>query len=252
VRSSKIETRTRRAKLPVSKKPLYDQIAPGVSIGYRKNQGAGTWTVRVADGAGSSWTKRIGTADDHADPDGETILDYWQAVERCKALARGSDVDAGRPATVGEAVGDYADDLAVRGADGYNATRLLVHVPPSLLAKTVAVLTVRELRHWRNGLLDKKLKPTTVNRMSKALKAALNLAAGHDDRINNAKAWTVGLSGIPESDNESNVVLSDKQVAALIKCAYRIGQPFGLWCETLAVTGARTSQITELTLPIWR
>ena len=34
------------------------------------------------------------------------------------------------------------------------------------------------------------MKASSVNRLCKALKAALNLAAAHDDRITNAKAWT--------------------------------------------------------------
>ena len=56
------------------------------------------------------------------------------------------------------------------------------------------------------------MKASTVNRMCKALKAALNLAASHDDRITNAKAWTVGLAAMPEDDDtESNLILSDEQ-----------------------------------------
>ena len=85
---SPIETRTKRLKLPVHKKARFDQIAPGISLGYRRNQVAGSWTVRVADGAGSSWTRRIGTADDLEDPDGVHVLSYWEAVDKAKALAR--------------------------------------------------------------------------------------------------------------------------------------------------------------------
>ena len=69
------------------------------------------------------------------------------------------------------------------------------------MSKPVSLLTVKELRHWRNGLLTDGVKASTINRMCKALKAALNLAASHDDRITNAKAWTVGLAAIPEDDD---------------------------------------------------
>ena len=40
------------------------------------------------------------------------MLNFWQATDRAKALARGQDADAGRPATVDEALTDYAADLA--------------------------------------------------------------------------------------------------------------------------------------------
>ena len=49
-RSSTLETRTSRLKLSISKKPVFVKIAPGVGLGYRRNQTAGTWVARVADG----------------------------------------------------------------------------------------------------------------------------------------------------------------------------------------------------------
>ena len=48
-RASKLETATARRKLPVAKKPHYIKIAPGIHLGYRRNTGPGTWSVRVAD-----------------------------------------------------------------------------------------------------------------------------------------------------------------------------------------------------------
>ena len=78
------------------------------------------------------------------------------------------------------------------------------------------MLTVRELRHWRNGRA-RSVKASSVNRLCKSLKAAFNLAASHDDRITNAKAWTIGLAAIPEADDtESNLVLTDEQRRAVV------------------------------------
>jgi integrase len=105
------------------------------------------------------------------------------------------------------------------------------------------MLTVKELRHWRNGLAE-TMKASSVNRLCKSLKAALNLAASHDDRITNAKAWRTGLAALPEADDtESNLVLSDEQRRAVIASAYAISDEFGLYVETHAATGARTSQL---------
>ena len=63
-RSTKLETRSARLRLPVAKKPVFVKIGPSVGLGYRRNQTAGTWVARVADGKGGNWTKAIGTADD--------------------------------------------------------------------------------------------------------------------------------------------------------------------------------------------
>jgi integrase len=244
LRSTHLETRTSRLKLEPRGKPHWRTVAPGISVGYRA--GPGTWTVRCADGRGSSWTKRLGLADDREDADGTHVLDFWMAIDKAKALARGQDADAGRPASVAEAFADYSDDLRLRGAGKTNATTPCQHLPPSLLSRPISLLTVRELKHWRNGLAA-KLKASTVNRICRSTKAAFNLAASHDDRITNAKAWTIGLATLPEAnDTESNMILSDEQRRAVIASAYDISADFGIYTEIHAVTGARTSQIALL------
>jgi integrase len=246
IRSSTLETRTARLKLAPQGKPYWIAVAPGISLGYRRNTGPGAWNVRAADGKGSNWIKAFGIADDQEDADGANVLTFWQAADKAKALARGGDADAGRPATVAEALTDYAADLAVRGGGPTNASSPRHHLPASMLAKTVSTVSVKDLRHWRNGL-TKTLKATSVNRLCKSLKAAFNLAAAHDDRIGNAKAWTVGLAAIPETDDtDSNVVLSDQQRRDVVAAAYSISPPFGLYCEVHAATGARSSQIAAL------
>jgi integrase len=246
LRSATLETRTARLRLDQQRKPYWITVAPGVSLGYRRNSGPGAWNVRSADGKGGNWIKSFALADDQEDADGANILTFWQAADKAKALARGSDADARRPATVDEALTDYAADLAVRGAGATNATVPRPHLTPSLLAMPVSMLAVRELRQWRNGL-TKVMKPASANRVCKNVKAALNLAASHDPRIVNSKAWAVGLALIPEPDDtESNLVLSDAQRRALVASAYALSPEFGLYVEVHAATGARTSQIALL------
>src|SRR5947207_15059264 len=77
-RSSTLETRAARLRLPIAKKPVFVKIAPGVGLGYRRNGTGGTWVARVADGKGAHWTKASGNADDFDHPDGTARLDYWQ------------------------------------------------------------------------------------------------------------------------------------------------------------------------------
>ena len=97
IRSSPLETRTARAKLAPRRKPYWLVIAPGIAVGYRRNAGAGSWSVRAADGKGGNWIKGFAIADDHEDADGANVLTFWQACDKAKALARGGDADTGRP-----------------------------------------------------------------------------------------------------------------------------------------------------------
>jgi integrase len=111
------------------------------------------------------------------------------------------------------------------------------------------MLTAREFAHWRDALLAGGMKPATVVRLAKATKAALTLAAKRDPRIANRNAWRDGLSGIAEGFASRNLQrLEDAQVAAVVAAAYAVDRAFGLYVETLAVTGARCSQVARLTV----
>ena len=222
-RSSRLEGRTARLKLAVRLKPYaFTVVSPGIAVGYRRNRSSGVWVLRAADGKGGSWTKRIALADDFESADGTHVLDFWQAQERARQLARGSDADAGRPVAVNDAVDAYERDLIARGGLVDNAQRIRRHLTPTLAGKPVALLTSRELAAWRDGLLADGLKPATAVRLSKALKAALNLAAKRDPRVLNRAAWGDGLSGLSENFVSRNPQrLSDDKVHALIAAAHR-------------------------------
>src|SRR5262249_27853104 len=161
-----------------------------------------------------------------------------------RSLARGKDA-GGRPATVAEALADYEADLIARSASPANACRVRYHLPPALAAKPVSLLTARELKHLRDSLVV-KIKPSSINRLMKGLKAALALAARHDSRIGNANAWKVGLEALPDAHTARNVILSDDEVRALVAAAHAENDAFGLLVECAAVTGARISQLARL------
>jgi site-specific recombinase XerD len=248
-RSSQIENRTNRLALKPRRKPFYAAVAPGIRLGYRRNKGAGTWTVKAADGHGGHWIKAFGIADDHEDADGAHVLTYWQAIDKARAVARGGNGEAvagDRPITVAEALDSYAAELESRGGDPLNVSRVRHHLPPSLAARTVGLLTARDLRQWREALLKKGLARSSANRTARALKAALNLARSEDHRISNGAAWRDGLARLPDAEVARNEILPDDAVRALVAAAYDLSPAFGLWIETHAITGARTSQIERL------
>ncbi len=247
-KSSVLAVKKSRLALPVSKKPIFESLGDGVSVGYRRNASAGTWIVRKSDGKGGSTQRVIGQADDYAEPDGEHVLSWSQAQQRALALAEGSaDVSPASRLTVTEAVDAYERDLTARKGDLGNVQRLRYHLSKKLAGTVVAELTAPDLRRWRDGLLS-KLAPATVNRTANALRAALSLAAKHNHRIINATAWKHGLAGLPDAEEARNVVLSDDAVKRIIEAAYRHSDAFGLVVEIAAVTGARYSQITRMTV----
>jgi integrase len=247
-RAAQLETRTSRLKLSIAKKPTFVKIGLGIGLGYRRNQTAGTWVLRVANGKRGNWTKAIAAADDFADADGKSVLDFWQAQDRARVLARaGSDGEApdDPPVTVSRALDRYKADLATRGGDIGNVERIRIHLSAPLLNKDVALLPFGELRKWRDDLA-KKLAPATVNRTAAAFKAALNLAADHDERIPNRRAWETGLASIPDAEQSRNIILPENTIRLIIASAYRVSPEFGLLIEVAAVTGARVSQLANL------
>ena len=251
IRASKLETRAARLKLPVAKKPVFAKVGPGIGLGYRRTKTAGTWVLRVADGRGGNWTKAFATADDLVDEaDGNMILDFWQAQDRARAIARASragEEEQGKPVTIALALDRYKAHLETRGGDVGNVARVRLHLPDALANKTVALLTARELQKWRDGLV-KHLAPATVNRTTTALKAALNLVANQDEFITNRQCWENGLATIPGAEQSRNVILADSDIRSVINEAYRESPEFGLLVEIAAVTGARVSQLWRLSV----
>jgi integrase len=249
-RAAKLETATARRRLPARKKPYWTTISPGIALGYRRNAGPGTWSVRSTDGHGADWIKRIGLSDDLEPADGSNVLTYWQALDAARKAARGTGGEGeGRPLTVAEALDRYRADLIARGGNPYNAGHARAQLPPAMLARLVSALTANELRKWRDSLLAKGMAASSVNRTRTRLKAALNLAAKLDhERITNARAWRVGLEALPDAHCARDVALSDVEVLRLVEKARAINPRLGLYVETLAVTGARASQIARLTV----
>jgi integrase len=244
-RSSKLETRAARLRLKIRRKPYFLLVAPRVGLGYRRNQGPGSWVARGANGVGGYWLKVFAISDDHEDADGNAVLSFWQAQDKAKELVRGRSGGT-RPVTVAEALDHYAQDLKSRGGHAGNARRVINVVPPTLAAKSVALLAARELRHWRDEMIARGVKASSADRTARMLKAALNLASADDARITNASAWKTGLKRLPEEEPPPNRIITDDTIKKIVAKAYGVDHAFGLMVEVGAVTGARPSQILRL------
>jgi integrase len=247
LRSPTLETRTARLRLKVRRKPYFVPVAPGISLGYRRNLGPGSWLVRCADGKGGAWTKGFAIADDFEDASGTTVFDFWQAQVRARELVRGKYTDANKPITVAQSLDLYECDLAARGGRIAHVQRIRRLLPPILLERPVGLLVMRELRHWRDAELGRGLAPASVTRTCKALKAALNFVAAQDPTIGNRAAWTVGLAALPDSHvARTNAVLSDDEIRAVVAACYAASDRLGLLAEVLATTGCRPIQAARL------
>src|SRR6516165_4999092 len=225
-----LQTPTSRGRLAPRDKPYAIRLIPGVWLGYRAAQsGTGAWLVIAADGKGGRWQKAFGHADDRQPADGIVVLDYEQAANKARALARGdANAAADRPVSISEAITAYEADLTARGRGAYNARWVAHHLPRHLAAQPLSQVTSKQLRSWRDGLIKGGMLPATVNRVLKPAHAAFNLAGKLDARVAaNAQAWKLGLEALHGTVKAREAVLSDQAHAEL---------------------GARSSQIARCTI----
>lgn len=246
VRSTDLETRSARLRLARRKKPYAAKIMRGASLLYRRNETAGPWMVRVCRD-GEDWTKRLGLADDFAEANGGDILDFWQAQDRAREHAR-----IGKPTndlSVIARVEHYRTVLETRGRDPRNASRVLFHLKGTRLANKLLTASslADDLSEFRDRLVSKGIKPATIDRINRGLKAALNLTAENDERITR-RPWKTALKAIGGDEaGARNVILDDVDRRTLRGAAYRDSDEFGLLIDVLDETGARPSQVVRLT-----
>ena len=246
LRSADLEKATARLKLAPRRAPYRVRVANGVALGYRRTEGSfGSWSVVIGDGAGNEQLRRFADADDREAANGKTILNFDQAMTEARKLARGED-EAGKLnqtlATVDTALTSYADTLRKRGARTTNATRPRHHLNATLLARPLALLTQEELEGWRDGMLKAGSAPSSVNRVTNSLCAALTQADPSRVHI-----WRAGLKALPDATVANNVVIDDPAKAQQwVAESYALDHGLGLLTHTLGETGARPSQVARL------
>ena len=104
-----------------------------------------------------------------------------------------------------------------------------MHLPHRLFQQALALLASRELRKLAGrlaGRLPRAREPDHTR-----LKAALNLAAEHDERINNRRAWETGLATIPDAEQSRNVIYPRRAMRQIIVAAQGQSDEFGLLIE---------------------
>src|SRR5438045_164170 len=120
-----LESKTGRARLEIQWKPYWVRLSGGISLGYRRSHGTGSWSVRLADGKRGNSIKRIAAADDAEPANGKTVMTFAQARDAALRLGRGEAEQTAPVVTLADDVDAYRADLSTRGAGVDNVTRLL-------------------------------------------------------------------------------------------------------------------------------
>jgi integrase len=279
VRDSNLETRTARSRLKVAHKPYFRLIEPGLHLGYRKLAGGpSTWIVRRYSGAGAYAVENLRTADgalviadDYSEADGHTVLSFGQAQERAKTQRPATGKHAG-PYTVAQAMDAYFEFLESEGrsapaiADARYRDRAFIR--PKLGELGLVSLTADRLRQWRDGLAKsaprlrtragekqkhrnigddeeaRRSRRASVNRTWTTLRAALNHAFHHTDKIDSDKAWKK-VKPFKSVEKARVRYLTIAEAKRLINASEPGFRPL---VQAALLTGGRYGQIAQLTV----
>lgn len=242
LRHSALETRSPRLALAVRRKPYPGpRLARGLKLLYRRNQTAGVWVAKIADGRGGYREIRVADADDFDEANGKTILNFFQAQDAAKRLVAGG-TEASELVNLDTALKDYEADLTARDADPYNASLVRYHLKGEvLLTRPLALISAEDLKKWRNSLIGKGLTASSVNRIRNAMRACLELAMPSRSHV-----WKDGLERLPNATTARKLIFPDTTISALVAEATRHNAGLGLLCDVLAVTGMRPIQAQRL------
>lgn len=270
VRDAKLDTRTARAKLPVSTKPHWRVVIEGGHIGYYRGARCGKWKARYrAPGTGGGYQETtLGEADDVMDANGQSILSFAQAQEKARTwFMAASGVKRGGPYTVGDALDDYLDGF--EGKSIYQTrNRIDVLIRPALGKIVLAKLTADQVAKWHKERADApamlrtaksknernvreadtadlvRRRRSTANRDLTVLKAALNVAfqAG---KIGSDAAWRqvkpfksvegVRLRYLSDAESRRLVNAAAADFRPMIMAALLTGARYGDLCKALVM-----------------
>jgi integrase len=219
-----LSTPTARRRLKPLKRslPYWRFVAEGRHLGYRPHLASvrtGTWCARLYVGNQCYTHVTLGTADDQTPADGESVLNYRQALERAHAwwsqMEEGADgqiPSKPNPYTVAECLADYLDWYALHRKSLKEAQYAVeAHILPALGRHQVSNLTHRQIREWHQELArtparlrsapgapprwretsspeGERSRKATANRILTILKAALNLAYT-EGRVLSDEGW---------------------------------------------------------------
>jgi integrase len=257
VKHAKLDNRTARARLKGTEH-WQALVAGRAHLGWR----AGRWILRrYVDGKYTRAT--LGTADDKAEANGDTVLNYEQAVAAARAMLDRPTASSGR-LTVRQAVANYATFKRQQGQsiDDY-ISRSSGYILPLLGDKVVAELTADGLRKWLATIAampamkrshgeqqyypepatEEKVRARRVsaNRVLTMLKATLNYAYD-EGLVETRDAWgrklkpfkgveTARVRYLDLADAARLINAADDEFRPLVRAALETGARYGELCR---------------------
>ena len=265
----RLQERSARARLKPRKSPYWRMISEGLHLGYYRGARGSTWVARYrpVGGASNGLKKALGTADDLSAANGDTILNWKQALDKANEWFQqqesgGTGINPN--ITVRDAIESFIvtrdERQAVRVGRPARSTagmKLGAHVlkDEALISAKLCDLTEADLRGWQRRL--SQMKGSSKQRVLTELKAALN-ATFEEHRKALPKDFGItikfGLKPIFAIETASaplareNQVLSDQQIRDILSKAREFDEDgdYTRLAILLAATGARFSQLARL------
>lgn len=268
-KDSRLGTRTARSALKNRHQPYWLNIAEGVALGYRRGPQGGSWYCRIYEGDGKYRQDFIAGADDHVDANGETVLTFYQAQERARALAKQHErrrgIGVAADATVKQAAERYLGWFREHRKSVKETEHTInAHILPAFGDVKLADLTTPKLRAWLEALAtrpakvrskkdepkfraapksadEKRARRATANRILNVLKAILNRAF-HDGLAADDIPWRK-VKPFAKADEARVRFLTDAEAVRLINACPK---DLRALVQGALLTGARYGELTAM------
>lgn len=241
-----------------------------MALSYRRtSEQYGTWAVRLVLADGRYTLETLGTADDYADANGQTVLSFGQA--QAKALKRHKELQqAGgvikSPTTVSEAAEHYLEWFRTHSKSlATTENTIKAHILPTFGDSTLEDLKTERIKAWHTRLAskaarkrthkgattalrpkpetdeEKRSRKSTANRFLTVFKAMLNKAY-EDGLVSTNDAWKRVK---PFADVDEPVIrfLKPDEATRLINAC---PEDFRRLIKAALMTGARYSELAGM------
>lgn len=159
VKDQRLDNRSQRMKLPVSKEPYWKAIDQGCHLGYYKGNSSSSWIARFRKVNAGYLKTTLGLTDDVTDADGIKIFTYSQAQEMARKWFQDcSKAEAGieitdKNYTVSHAAADYMRWYTANRKASKEAQRIIdTYILPHFGSTMISALATPKIRDWVNDL----------------------------------------------------------------------------------------------------
>jgi len=269
-KEERIDQRASRLRLAPRHLPYWRTVSEGLHIGYYRGKREGSWFARYRPaGSNQDYIKtKLGKCDDLIEANGESVLDWTQALAKGYAwideLQGGDEQPKDLQLTIYDVVAAHIADRdarqkerAERSVRSTASFKLQPHVLNDKVLSRVRLVELSEsdLRGWQRRLVD--LKRSSKQRVMAELKAALNsvyeekrraLPADFAIRIKHGLKPIFAEAVQNEGVAREGQVLDDDMSRKIVNTA-KAKDPdgdFAMVVTLMAATGARFAQLVRM------